>query len=79
MQKILRRNGAMGKMHLKNKTTIFPECRHSTAHSITCRNKSINNYKIVKDSMFTRLKTVNPSPRLEKIPCTQQKYPVNYS
>lgn len=63
-----------------NKTMIFPEHHHSIALSIVCTNKSINNCKkILKDSVFTQLKLVNPTPRLEKIPSTQQKYSVNYS
>lgn len=69
----------MGKTNFRNKNMIFPERLHSTACSITHTNKSINNYKVLKDSMFTSFKLVNLSLKLEKNPNTQQKSPVNYS
>jgi len=56
----------MRKIHLKYKTMIFPECIQSTARSITCTNKSMDNYEILKDSKFTSSKLVNQCLKLEK-------------
>lgn len=56
----------MGKVLFKNKTMICPEHLKSTVCSITCTNESINNYKILEDTIFTIFKLANPSLKLEK-------------